>query len=95
METKTVTLTTVNRVAIQLVESNGNKWVPIRPVCDALGIDSKAQRDRIDRDKILNSVGVMITSTGADGKQYEMYCIPFKFVFGWLFTIDTSNTCTL
>ena len=32
-----------------------------------------------------------MTSTGADGKQYEMSCLPLKFVFGWLFTIDTSR----
>jgi hypothetical protein len=26
-----------------------------------------------------------------DGKQYEMVTIPFKFVFGWLFMIDSRN----
>ena len=33
----------------------------------------------------------MIKATGADGKQYEMYCIPCKYVFGWLFSIDAAR----
>ena len=90
METKTIAK--VNNQSILIIESSSKeKLVPIRPICDALGIDSKAQRNRIERDEILNSVEVMMTSTGADGKQYEMSCLPLKFVFGWLFTIDTSR----
>ena len=90
METKTIAK--VNNQSILIIEDlSKEKLVPIRPICDALGIDSKAQRNRIERDEILNSVEVMMTSTGADGKQYEMSCLPLKFVFGWLFTIDTSR----
>ena len=90
METKTIAK--VNNQSILIIESSSKeKLVPIRPICDALGIDSKAQRNRIERDESLNSVEVMMTSTGADGKQYEMSCLPLKFVFGWLFTIDTSR----
>ncbi|MEI7675752.1 MAG: phage antirepressor N-terminal domain-containing protein [Bacteroidales bacterium] len=85
---KTNAIATINNVAIVVIDEK-EKMVPIRPICDILGIDSKAQRDRIERDEILKSVGVMMTSTGADGKEYEMLCIPFKFVFGWLFSIDT------
>lgn len=33
----------------------------------------------------------MIHATGRDGKQYDMYSIPFRYIFGWLFTIDTSK----
>ena len=33
----------------------------------------------------------MTKATGSDGKDYEMFCLPLKFVFGWLFSIDTSR----
>jgi hypothetical protein len=33
----------------------------------------------------------MIQATGADGKEYEMYAIPFRYVFGWLFSVDVSK----
>ena len=90
METKTIAKIN-NQLIVVIEESDKNKLVPIKPICDALGIDSKAQRNKIERDEILSSVKVITTSTGADGKQYEMFCLPLKFIFGWLFTIDTSR----
>lgn len=90
MENTTKTVARINKVNILLIE-NGSKLVPIRPICEALGIDDKAQRSKIENDEILGSVKVLSTSTGADGKLYEMFCIPFKFVFGWLFTINAKN----
>ena len=88
METKSII--TVNNADI-LVSNDEERMVPIRPICQALGIDPAAQRQHIDRDPILASVAGIITSTGQDGKQYQMYAIPLRFVFGWLFSIDTSK----
>lgn len=89
-EKSTITVAVVNKQQIQII-SNGEKLVPLRPICDALGMDFSAQLQRLKRDEILGSVMVMITTTGSDKKQYEMVTIPFKFVFGWLFTIETSR----
>ena len=50
----------VNNVAI-MASNDPNQLVPIKPICDALGIDAKAQRNRIDRDEILSSTEVMMT----------------------------------
>lgn len=74
-----------------MASNDPRQLVPIKPICDALGIDAKAQRNRIDRDEILNSTGVIMTSVAADGKEREMYCIPLRYVFGWLFSIDTNR----
>lgn len=81
----------VNEVPIICLEEGRGKLIPIRPICDALGVDSKVQRAKIKDDEDLSSVGVLSTSTGADGKQYEMYCLPIEFIFGWLFTINPKN----
>ncbi len=89
METKTVAK--VNQVNIQMVTDNKERLVPIKPICEAMGIDPKVQRTKIQEDEFLSSVGVLSTSTGSDGKQYEMMCLPFEFVFGWLFTINPKN----
>ena len=50
----------INNIDLTLIE-NGQKLVPIKPVCEILGVDAKAQRNRIDRDPILSSVGVIMT----------------------------------
>ncbi len=72
------------------ITENGQVYIPVKPICQAIGIDPAAQRHRIDRHYILNSVEVTMTSTGADGKSYEMLCLPLEYIYGWLFTIDAN-----
>lgn len=85
---KTKKIFTINNVDI-VVTNDG--LVPIKPICEALGIDDEGQRQRIERDEILASVTFMTKATGKDGKAYQMVAIPVKYVFGWLFTIDASR----
>ena len=87
----TKTLVKVNNVPIQVIEDKAQIMVPIRPICDALGIDEESQRKKLREDDFLNSVAVLSTATGGDGKQYEMLCLPHEFIFGWLFTINPKN----
>jgi len=90
MKTNSVTIARVNQVDITIIQ-DGEKRVAIRPICDALGIDFSAQLQRLKRDEILNSTVVTITTVGGDKKEREMATIPLKYVFGWLFTIETSK----
>lgn len=87
METKIIAR--VNNVDI--VATSDEQLVPIRPICEALGIDAEAQRQRIERDEILRPTAFVIKAVANDGKEREMYSIPYMYVFGWLFSIDTSK----
>lgn len=84
-------ITKINGVDIVAVEKDGEIYVPIKPICEAIGIDARAQREKIQADEILSSVGVLSTSTGTDGKSYDMFSLPLKYVYGWLFTINPKN----
>lgn len=90
MTEKIKTVTKINDVSIVLIDG-AEKHVPIKPICEVLGIDHKRQVDKIKADGILGSVGGLKPSTGSDGKKYEMYCLPYMYVFGWLFTINPKN----
>ncbi len=90
MKGKAKIVTRIQEVNIMLIDG-AEKLVPVKPICEALGIDSKSQMDKIQNDEILGSTTVLSTSVGADGREREMSCIPFKFVFGWLFTINPKN----
>lgn len=90
MENTTTTLAKVNKVNILLIE-NGDKYVPVKPICEALGINSNGQIERIKSDPILGSTNKMCLSVGADKKNREMFSIPYRYVFGWLFTIDAEK----
>jgi len=84
------TIAKINNVSILMIE-DGESLVPIKPICEALGIDHDSQRRKIKENEILSSVMVLSYSTGKDGKQHKMTCIPYKFIFGWLFTINAKN----
>jgi hypothetical protein len=84
-------LVKINDVEISFPKQGDTVLVPVKPICEALGIDAKSQRDSIQNHPILGSVGVQNPSTGSDGKTYEMLCLPLKYVFGWLFSIDARK----
>lgn len=86
----TTTVAIVNNQKIQVILDNGAEYVPIRPICDALGIEFSSQSKRIKRDQILSSTVVTMTTVGADEKNREMTVLPLRFIFGWLFTIDSN-----
>lgn len=64
-------------------------YVALRPVCEALGLDVHSQRHRLQRQPW--AVEVIMTSTGADGKTYEMTFIDRRTFAMWLATIDTGR----
>ena len=84
------TLAKINNVEIQVID-NGEKLVPIKPICEALGIDVEGQRKKLKDDIFLNSVTEIISATGSDEKEYKMTTIPYKYIFGWLFTISPNK----
>lgn len=88
---RTNQITKINEVNIIALSENGSQLIPIRPICEALGINYANQFTKIKDDPDLSSVVVLSTTTGADGKQYEMTSLPLEFVFGWLFTINPKN----
>ena len=81
----------VNETNINIVQEGSDILVPIRPICDALGVTFSRQRKKIAEDPILGPVVALRATVGGDGKQREMVCLPFEFVFGWLFTINPDN----
>ena len=80
-----------NGVSIPVTVKDGQSFLPIKPICEAIGIDVDAQRNKIKDDEILSSVTAIITATGADGKSYDMVCLPVKFVYGWIFSINPGK----
>ncbi len=76
---------------VNIVSTSDEQLVAIKPICEALGIAYQAQQLKIKEDEDLSSVNTLSMLTGADGKQYEMLCLPIRYIFGWLFTINSKN----
>jgi hypothetical protein len=76
---------------------DGSFYVPMRWLCEDIGLDWAAQYRRIRRDELLNPAlrGVVITATpswaeGCSDYSREMLCLPLELIPGWLAGVHPS-----
>ena len=65
--------------------------VPVKPICEAFGIASNGQIEKLKEDPLYGSTGNLRLSVAADGKDREMYCLPFEYCLGWMLGINSAN----
>jgi len=74
------------------VEGQRQVYVPIKPLCDYLGLAWSSQLQRLKRDEVLadalNNVSLMDAEVG---QRYTVVCLALEFLPGWLFGITTSR----
>ena len=75
-------------VAVRL--DDGDVYVPIRPICDNLGVTLAGQRERINRDPVLAEMATSVSVTLTQQAR-GMICLPLKFIPGWLFGINANR----
>lgn len=89
-----------DEITAVVIEESGQRtvYVPLRPICDYLGLDWSAQRKRINRDPVLTEalMSVVITTTDIDPESRwphasTMACIPLDMLNGWLFGVNASR----
>jgi hypothetical protein len=82
-----------DEIAAVLVETAAERqiFIPIKPICDQLGVTWPSQLNRIRRDPVLSRKikGVFITNT--PGGRQEMSCLPLDYLNGWLFGINAAR----
>ncbi|MDP9315065.1 MAG: ORF6C domain-containing protein [Chloroflexota bacterium] len=68
-------------------------YVPLRPLCDYLGLSWNAQRERIHRDPVLDEAlrFARITRANSSGGDPNVLCLPLEFLPGWLFGVSTNR----
>lgn len=88
----TNSITKINGIDIVAVEKDGNIYVPIKPICQALGVNYTSQLDKLKSDETFSSSTIPLGGTvAADGKEREMICLPLLLVYLWLGTISPNN----
>ena len=61
-----------NGKVIYFVAADGQYWIALKPICEALGVAWKYQHERLKKDKILGQLSREIGMVAADGKLREM-----------------------
>jgi hypothetical protein len=72
------------------IERDDGVFVALKPICDALGVEWRKQRERISRDTILSEGSTIMGLPSAGGMQ-DTTCLRLDLVNGWLFGIDEDR----
>lgn len=84
-----------DQITTALVKLDGSKsqvFVPIRPICDYLGLSWTGQLERIKRDLVLSEETkfVRVTRTKSRGNP-NLLCLPLEMLPGWLFGVSAHR----
>ena len=88
METRVITK--INGVDI-LASNVSEGLVPIKPICEALGVAHESQFKKLKEHPIFSSTIEIRKTVAKDGKLREMVCISINFLSGWIFSINPAN----
>ena len=88
---KTINVAIINNVSLQVVADEREQLVAVKPVCEILGVDYPGQFAKLKEHPLYSSVIGLSSTTGADGKTYEMVCLPLRYFPSWLFSINPNN----
>lgn len=80
-----------NGKAILFMSIDGQYWVAIRPICDALSVNYNRQYQNVRSHKILRQQFAIQQMVGADLRFRNMVALPEKYVYGWLFSINSRS----
>lgn len=89
METRNLAI--INGISLQIVADEKEQLVAVKPVCEILGVAYQSQQAKLKEHPIFGSVITLSVTTGADGKNYEMVCLPLRYFPSWLFSINPNN----
>ncbi len=74
---------------IVLVGQNDEPFVAMKPIVENMGLSWNSQHTKLT-EKFASGIAI-IGTTGGDGKQYEMVCLPLRKLPGWLYSISPNK----
>jgi hypothetical protein len=83
-----------NGQAINILNKDGEYWIPVRPIINALKLTASRSIKRLKNDPILGpACAVLPTQVGQNGQKQrrKMTCLPEKYIYGWVFSLQSPN----
>jgi hypothetical protein len=77
--------------SIWFLSKNGTYWVAVKPICEILNVDYIRQFKSLKKSDILANVFAMQQIHDSIGRVQEMLCLPERYVYGWLFSINSNS----
>lgn len=80
-----------NGTNINFIAKDGQYWVAVKPICEALGVDYIRQFKNLKEDEILAGALSIQTMHDSTNRLQEMTCLPERYVYGWIFSINSQS----
>lgn len=80
-----------NGKTIFFLAKDGQYWIAIKPICEALGVDYVNQHKNVKNDKILGHALSNQTMRDTKNRVSNMASLPEFYIYGWLFSLRSSS----
>lgn len=91
MKTETKKFLEFNGKTIFFVAADGQYWIALKPICEALNVNWNRQFQNLKNNKILGELFAEQQMVAADGKLRKMISLPEFYVYGWLMQIQSES----
>lgn len=78
--------------SLSVINKNGEQYVAIRPICEAMGLDWSKQYRTLTSDPVLATCVATVAAQLNNADQSRNYvCLPLSFLNGWLLRLNANN----
>lgn len=88
-------LIAINNKEILFSYNDSQYWIAIKPICEALDINYDRQYQNIIEDDILGQLYAKQHIVAKDNRLREMICLPEKYIYGWIFSLNSKSVILL
>ena len=76
---------------LYFTRKDGDWFIALKPICEALGLKWAWYFEALKADPILSQLFRETGIVAADGRLRNMICLPERFIYGWLFQLQSKN----
>lgn len=80
-----------NGKTLMFLAANGQWWIALKPICEALGVSYKRAHENLLADPIYGQLSTNQGMVAADGKTRKMTSLPEEFIYGWIMQLQSSS----
>lgn len=80
-----------NGKTLVFIAVDGQYWIALKPICEALNVHYKNAHSRLQTDPIYAELSSFERIVAADGKLREMVCLPEEWIYGWIMKLQSNS----
>lgn len=80
-----------NGRTIWFLSIDGQYWIAIKPICEALNVNYDRQYKNLKKHHILSQLYAIQPMVAEDNRVRKMVAIPEEYIYGWLFSINSES----